>query len=136
MKKTQNTSAVTVESIGSATLDNVGTRIKAAREVIGMTRAQLSRATGLTQSALHQLENGDSKGVAGENVFPIADALKISARWLLTGVDAIPVDGVEMQMSHDIRTLAMHLSTLDQDRVNAAMTLFGLRSVHYNHGKV
>ena len=124
--------ALNAESIGSATPNNVGTRIKAAREVIGMTRAQLSRATGLTQS----LENGDSKGVAGENVFPIADALKISARWLLTGEEAIPVDGAAMQMSHDIRTLATHLSTLDPDRVNAAMTLFGLRTVHDNHGKV
>ena len=34
--------ALNAESIGSATPNNVGTRIKAAREVIGMTRAQLS----------------------------------------------------------------------------------------------
>ena len=60
-------------------------RIRQAREILGMTRAQLARLVGVGTSAAVQWEqaNGTSPSVA--NLIAIAQVTEVSFEWLATG---------------------------------------------------
>lgn len=105
----------------------VGERIAKARQDIGISQTLLARRAGLSPGAISLLESGASKSLASENVFPIADALNVSARWLLTGRSPRPIDGAT-PLPHenaDVMLLARHLATLDSEKVQAVMLLLG-----------
>lgn len=52
---------------------------------LGLKDADVSRLSGIPTSTVSRYRNGGSP--RSEHVFPLADALKVSARWLLAGVD-------------------------------------------------
>lgn len=60
-------------------------RIKERREKLGMSKADLARAAKCSNSAVGQWEKGDTKNLKLDNLFAVADALKISARELAMG---------------------------------------------------
>lgn len=62
-----------------------GLRLKTARQDAKLTQEGLANACGMTGGAISQLENGTSKGLNMENMFAVAAALRVSARWLATG---------------------------------------------------
>lgn len=62
---------------------NLGKRVLNAREKRGLTQAQLAELAGTSQAAISALENRDSK--TSEQVFELADALRVNPRWLQTG---------------------------------------------------
>jgi transcriptional regulator with XRE-family HTH domain len=62
---------------------NLGARIKEVRERLNISQPELSRKSGISQQALSNLEQRDSK--TSEWAPHIADALGVSLRWLLTG---------------------------------------------------
>lgn len=66
--------------------ETLGCRIYLSRQTLSMTRVELGALIGLTEGAIRHLEDGRSKDIGGAYVFPLADALEVSARWLLTGV--------------------------------------------------
>ena len=66
-------------------LESLAGRIRFARTQKGLTRRELASLLGLTEGAVRFLEDGRSKDLAGRNVLPMADALGVSARWLMTG---------------------------------------------------
>lgn len=106
-------------------------RLSSARNSMGMTKADLARKTGLSNAAIGFLESGESRDITGANVFPIADALNVSARWLLTGKEPKPIDGPTQPEyeREDVLQLARHLSTLDIDRLQAIMLLLGIKQI-------
>lgn len=52
---------------------------------IGLSDAEIGRRSGISTSTLSRYRNGGSPN--SEHVFPLADALGCSARWLIAGVD-------------------------------------------------
>lgn len=104
-------------------------RIKAAREAKGMTRAELARRVKISSTAMTFLEEGHSKDLQGSNVFPMADALGVSARWLLTGKE--PAGSAEApeatKRDEMVARLAQALAMVDEERLAAVMTLLNLR---------
>jgi transcriptional regulator with XRE-family HTH domain len=61
----------------------IGNRIRATRQEIGMTQTDLRKKAGMSQSALSEVERGDS---ASTSKLPsIAAALGVNALWLETG---------------------------------------------------
>ena len=64
---------------------NIGGRVRIAREARGLTQPQLAEMTAgaISQQALSALEKRDSK--SSQAAAELADALKVSLRWLLTG---------------------------------------------------
>lgn len=66
-------------------METLGCRIYLSRQTLGMSRVELGALIGLTEGAIRHLEVGRSKDIGGAYVFPLADALEVSARWLLTG---------------------------------------------------
>lgn len=66
-------------------METLGCRIYLSRQTLGISRVELGALIGLTEGAIRHLEEGRSKDIGGAYVFPLADALDVSARWLLTG---------------------------------------------------
>lgn len=64
-------------------METVGTRIKEARAMRGISRPELSRLSGVGYSTIAELENGGMQTSTKLRV--IADALKVSLKWLETG---------------------------------------------------
>jgi len=60
----------------------------------GLTVPQLSRDVGCTRAVIWKYLNGGSKTIEAILLFTLADALKVSARWLLTGAGAKVRDAV------------------------------------------
>lgn len=108
---------------------SLGERIIEARQKQGMTKAELARKASLSSAAIGFLESGSSKSIAGENLFPISDALNVSARWLITGRQPKPIDGAvpSIQEREEVVLLARHLATLEPEKIEAAMILLGVR---------
>jgi phage repressor protein C with HTH and peptisase S24 domain len=73
-------------------MGTIGERVRSEREALGLSRQELARLTGIGYSTLAELERGGMQTSTKLNV--IADALKVSVRWLQTGKgekhDAIP----------------------------------------------
>lgn len=82
-------SGVNTTAAGNST-SGVGARIRAARQVAGMTQAELAVAVGVSRSAVAQWET-DRAGQVGGNLARIADVLRVSSEHLLRGT--FPTDG-------------------------------------------
>lgn len=57
--------------------------MREARDKRGMTQAQLAELAGTSQAVVSALEKRDSK--TSEQIFELADALRVNPRWLQTG---------------------------------------------------
>lgn len=64
-------------------MSGVGTRIKKAREALGMTQVALARSVGVSQQAVMELESGRAKGT--KHTAKFARALGQDPLWLETG---------------------------------------------------
>jgi len=64
-------------------MSGVGTRIKKAREILGMTQVVLAKAVGVSQQAVMELESGRAKGT--KHCAKFARALGQDPLWLETG---------------------------------------------------
>lgn len=99
-------------------------RLRVSRKRKGLTQRELAAAAGLTDGAISQMESGIVKNILGENVFPLADALGVSARWLLTGNGAgdgpKPVSSLES-------VIAKQLLALPEERLKALAVLLGIK---------
>lgn len=85
-------------------------RLKARISELGINELALSRAAGIPKSSLNRWTGGESVP-SSEQLFPLSDALGVSARWLLYGgagrthlADSADVDLVELP-EHDLREL-------------------------------
>ena len=63
----------------------MGTRIRQEREALGLTQSEVGAAAGVTKGAVSAWENGNTKNLRVENLFAVADKLKVRARWLALG---------------------------------------------------
>lgn len=64
-------------------MSGVGTRIKRAREALGMTQVVLAKAVGISQQAVMELESGRAKGT--KHTAKFARALGQDAMWIELG---------------------------------------------------
>ncbi len=66
-------------------------RLRFARISRHLTQAELAQASGLSQSAIANYENGSRR--SAKNIFRLAEALQVRAQWLAEGkggMDAVP----------------------------------------------
>lgn len=72
-------------------MDTVGSRVRRARTVRGVGRTELARLSGVGYSTIAELERGGMQTSTKLRV--LADALKVSLRWIETGdgdIDDVP----------------------------------------------
>lgn len=68
----------------------VGARIRAARQVAGITQAELALAVGVSRSAVAQWET-ERAGQVGVNLAKVSEILRVSSEHLLRGI--FPTEG-------------------------------------------
>ncbi len=65
---------------------SIAARIRTAMTACGMKSvAELGRRIGLPRQTVHRWINGDTKNMTHENLYKVADALQVRARWLAVG---------------------------------------------------
>lgn len=63
-------------------------RLQEARARAEVTQQQLADACGLTKGAVSAWENGVTDSILAENLFCVADSLRVDPRWLATGQES------------------------------------------------
>lgn len=95
----------------------VGDRIRIAREAANLKPADLARLTGVTRSAIAQLETGRSKNPKPAHLFAIADALRVDPRYLATGRYGQRTDSVaEAAGAYDVPAMSKEELVAQLDR--------------------
>lgn len=62
----------------------IGERIRQRREELGMSQSELARKVGYkSRSSINKLEKDDRNGVSREQLFKIAQALKVTPSYLM-----------------------------------------------------
>lgn len=72
---------------GAAATGIDGARVRARRQALGVTQAQLSERSGLSQEAISRVENGKIKGLLAPTQEALARALGVSVSWLMGAPD-------------------------------------------------
>lgn len=88
-----------------------GQRLRTARKAAGLTLEALARKVGTTRSALAQYENGRLVECKASMLFPICDTLKVSPRWLGTGIGPAAYVG---GLSEDERDMILALRQIPE----------------------
>jgi transcriptional regulator with XRE-family HTH domain len=90
MSDREQRAAEAAEAAAQGPVAGVGARIRAARQVAGLTQAELATAVGVSRSAVAQWET-DRAGQVGVNLAKVAAVLRVSTEHLLRG--AFPTEG-------------------------------------------
>ena len=101
-------------------------RFSEARKAAGFTQEYLANLCGLTKGAISQYELGNNS-VAGENVFKLADALNVSARWLMTGTGSATLLNEDPFPVEKVTRIARHLAGLPDERLKALGVVLGIK---------
>lgn len=105
-------------------LTTVGKRLAYARAQCQVTQEYVAEVCGLTKGAISAIEN-DRNSISGENLFPIADALGVSARWLISGQGDVSMKSESG--SPIINRIARHLAALPDEQLSALSVVLGIR---------
>lgn len=66
-------------------METMGKRVRGLRKALGLTQTALARQVGVSQSAISDIESGDTKVLLGPTMTALAVALKTNAEWLQHG---------------------------------------------------
>ena len=91
----------------------IGTRIKEIRQERGLTQEKLSRAVGVTRSAVAQWETGRAGQITG-NLARIAACLGIGVEYLMYGNDKQAPD--EVKLGDELAILRLYRECTPEDR--------------------
>ena len=65
--------------------NSIGDRLRDERELQGLKKTELASRVSMTSAGIGQIESGTTKSPTPENLYKIADALGLNARWLTSG---------------------------------------------------
>ena len=83
---------------------SVGVRLRHARKLRGLKQEELAKKSGLSQSAISELEGGLSKSPWGTNLISLAQSLDVNPEWLASGKG--PMDGAVPPLPADAEKVA------------------------------
>jgi len=87
----------------------IGTRIRAQREYLGITREGLCNYVSISPQFLSEIERG-VKGVSAETLYKLCEGLGVSADYVLMGKQSVS----------DVSMISRTLSTLDEKYIPLA----------------
>lgn len=107
-------------------LDTVGQRLRFARERAAMTQQDIADFLDLTKGSVSGIEN-DKQGIQAEYLFPLADMLDVSARWLISGEGEMAGSGAHATFSPRAIRIAKHLDALPDRTLMALQIVLGIK---------
>src|SRR3546814_3935551 len=92
-------------------IEAVSARIRSSAEGQGVNQAKLAGMTGMSKQVMSKYWNGHS-AVPADRLFDIADALAVSARWLLTGEGSAtpPIEAGDLEREGDRKSTRLNSS--------------------------
>lgn len=98
-----------------------GSRIKEAREAMGLTQKELADKVGLKHSAIHKYEVGLVTNLKRETIAQLAKALDVSPCYLLCMGDEEPatVNGGFTDINEELKGRLLRLSPDEWEKVDA-----------------
>jgi len=66
-------------------MDTLGKRVRGLRKTHGLTQTQLAQKVGVSQSAISDIESGDTKVTLGPTMAALCAALRTNPDWLQSG---------------------------------------------------
>lgn len=109
------------------TTESFSSRFKLAREHSGLNLTRISELIGVSVQAVWNYENRPKSKISVELLFPLADALKVDARWLATGDGAMSNSEAPSQEARLVEKLARSLIVLTSEKLQALSVLLGVR---------
>lgn len=100
----------------------IGSRIKQARQSLGLSQAELADALGITRSACSQWEADVGTGPRRVRLERLAELLEVSYEWLATGRDEVR-DDTPRYLSADQEELLQRFRAL-KPRQREALLVF------------
>lgn len=76
-------------------MSSLAERLSDTLRAVGMTRAALARAAGVSRATVTLWMDGTTRSIHGENLTRAAAALRVSAHWLATGEGPMQVSGTQ-----------------------------------------
>jgi len=98
--------------MGESLNKQIGARIRAQREYLGMMRERLCDYVSISPQFLSEIERG-IKGVSVETLYKLCEGLGVSADFVIMGKDSLP----------DISEISKTLATLDEKYIPLAEDL-------------
>jgi transcriptional regulator with XRE-family HTH domain len=71
-------------------------RLRESRQRAELTQLQVADACGLTKGAVSAWEQGVTDSILAENLFCVADVLRVDPRWLATGQESAAAVGADL----------------------------------------
>lgn len=110
-------------------MTSVGDRTKQVRKELSLTQAVVARRTGISQAALSELENGESKGT--KEIAKLAAVLGVSPIWLSDGkgdkLSKHEITIIQSDIPENVLKLAEKLLLLPADKLKALSVLVGIK---------
>lgn len=100
----------------------VGNRIKARRKELNLSTNDIKRETGISTGALSDIENG-KRTPSYVTFFLLAQALKCTSDWLISGVSPDPEKRVLTVSEEKLLSIFRQLSEYNQNEVLGIMEL-------------
>lgn len=66
-------------------METMGKRVQGLRKTLGLTQTALARQVGVSQSAISDIESGDTKVILGPTMTALCAALRTNPEWLQHG---------------------------------------------------
>ena len=112
----------------------VGTRLRHARKLKGLTQQVLAKSSGVKQATISELETGESKSPVGTNLIKLAQSLQVSPEWLATGKGSM--EQQTEQISPEALTVAREWQSLAPEiRDSLANTIHQLHLAASSYGQ-
>jgi len=111
-------------SLFTTAMSDVGTRIKQRRKALGLSLEQLAKRIGCSKQTIGGYETGATKTVSMNVLFPLADALDVTPRWLAMGQgDMQAFNLVDEQERELVATYRMLPAAVKKHLVQSATSL-------------
>lgn len=90
-------------------------RIKVAREALGINKAEFARRAGVSTATTADWESGKIKMIAGDHLVRVAQILKVTPEWIVTGMGTRAQDSEAHSIMAEFAWLYHH--TTEEGRV-------------------
>jgi len=102
---------------------NFGERLIQARKALGLNQSELARRTGITRSAISQLERDERRRLSMDNLFKVAKVLQVNPEWLATGEGTSRGGFYPLPADDEAQAIALRVDRLDRKQRDALKRL-------------
>lgn len=110
--------------IGTMSKADMAGRIKDERKRLKLTQEELGKAASVKKAAVSLWEKGDTKNLKLDNLFKIADRLRVHARWLALGEGPRDAKEAARHYPPEVLKLASRIAQMAPEQRKLLLAIF------------